>query len=298
MTTSSPGCRLAGVCGTLVWRVSGGVPLGWRCPGGRPGRVGLTLAPGGAAADCGFAGAIATGWFEGAVPGGGASGSDSTGPGKALPCCRPGGGRVGAGGSTRPCGGNSGTSSSSSGTCGWLLPRGIPPGGRGGGSEKIVPICACAGETNVTTVAAKNTARLVVTRFRDILRGFNSESGFQTLYGRLTPPPAVHPVNTQNTAEKGQLRTNGRTVASKIFVEPGVQFTPHCGTGAIGFDSKPDLTPRQGMINQDQRKSAFSRPEPTNELQIIVSFSPQLIRNLSKLYPQAKMSDYEVTTMT
>ena len=48
-TTSSPGCNVAGDCGT---------PFGWRCPGGNPGR----LAPGGATATpwpgCGGATAI------------------------------------------------------------------------------------------------------------------------------------------------------------------------------------------------------------------------------------------------
>src|SRR4029077_3979909 len=132
-TTSSPGCSVAGDCGT---------PLGWRCPGANPGSG---LAPGGATATpwlgCGGATAIPGGVFWGTtvVPGGGARGCDWTDPGGGTPC--PGSGRLGVG-NRRPCG-SSGTSSSSSGA--WLLPRGILPGGRGAGSEKILPICACAG---------------------------------------------------------------------------------------------------------------------------------------------------------
>ena len=53
--------------------------------------------------------------------------------------------RVAAGrlGNKRPRG-NSGTCSSSSAGCGCCWPRGIEPGGRNGGSEKILPICARA----------------------------------------------------------------------------------------------------------------------------------------------------------
>jgi hypothetical protein len=107
VTTSSPGCSVAGACGT---------PLGWRWPGGNPGNG---AAPGGATATpwLGCGGVTATpGWvFCGmmVVPGGGANGCDWTLPGGGTPC--PGGGRLGVG-SSRPCG-SSGTSSSSSGTC-------------------------------------------------------------------------------------------------------------------------------------------------------------------------------------
>src|SRR5215211_8672484 len=78
VTTSSPGCNVAGDPGTF---------LGWRCPGGNPGSG---LAPG-----CGGATAM-PGWvFCGTtvVPGGGAKGCDCTAPGGGAPC--PGGGRLG-----------------------------------------------------------------------------------------------------------------------------------------------------------------------------------------------------------
>src|SRR6266852_9297647 len=105
-TTSSPGCNVAGDCGT---------PVGWRCPGGNPD----SGAPGGATATpcpgCGGATAMPGCVFCGmmVVPGGGGRGCDCTPPGAGMPC--PGGGRLGVG-SRRPCG-SSGTSSSSSG-CG------------------------------------------------------------------------------------------------------------------------------------------------------------------------------------
>src|SRR3954462_4364915 len=134
LTTSSPGCKVAGVCGTAPFGGTAalcgapfcGFPLvDGRCPGGTPG---VGAAPGGTAATGGlFCGTTV-------VPGGGASGCHCTGPGSAAPC--PGGsGRVGAV-STRPCG-SSGTSSSSSGGGSGSPRRGILPGGRGTGSEKI-----------------------------------------------------------------------------------------------------------------------------------------------------------------
>src|SRR5882757_3334018 len=108
VTTSSPGCKVAGDCGT---------PLGWRCPGANPGNG---LEPGGALATLGPSGcggwtAMPGGVFCGitVVPGGGASGCDCTLPGAGTPC--PGGGRFGVG-NRRPRG-SSGTSSSSSGAC-------------------------------------------------------------------------------------------------------------------------------------------------------------------------------------
>src|SRR3954471_15382893 len=74
VTTSSPGCKVAGAPGT---------PLGWRWPGGNPGS-GLA---GGAAATppcdgCGGATVSAPGAFCGTmvVPGGGANGCDCTEP--------------------------------------------------------------------------------------------------------------------------------------------------------------------------------------------------------------------------
>src|SRR3954470_18442539 len=78
------------------------------------------------------------------------------------------------------------------------------PGGRsGGGSEKIVPICACAGVAAVSAVAAKSAARPVRVNVRNISRGFNSESGLLDILQGI-PPLAGHPVNTANTAGEGR----------------------------------------------------------------------------------------------
>src|SRR5260221_14019380 len=86
-TTSSPGCNVAGACGT---------PLGWRCPGGIPGNG---LAGGGATAaprpGCGGGNPEAGGGFLGKsqVAGGGGRGGGCTPPGPGPP--RPAAGRVG-----------------------------------------------------------------------------------------------------------------------------------------------------------------------------------------------------------
>ena len=68
--------------------------------------------------------------------------------------------------------GSSGTSSSSSGSCCRLrwLPRGMAPGGRSGGSEKILPICACAGGASEIVVAAIRAAKPVRAMVRNISR--------------------------------------------------------------------------------------------------------------------------------
>ena len=82
----------------------------------------------------------------------------------------PGGGRFGVG-NRRPRG-NSGTSSSSSGNCCcccWL-PRGIAPGGRSGGSEKILPICARAGGASEIVEAAIRAAKPIRAMVRNISR--------------------------------------------------------------------------------------------------------------------------------
>src|SRR3954452_1065803 len=127
VTTSSPGCKGAAAPGTLLVR---------RGPGGDPGgglAGGATATP--PCDGCGGATVTAPGAFCGMmlVPGGGAKGCDCTDPGGGTPC--PGSGRFGVG-RIRPCG-SSGTSSSSS--CCWTWPRGTLPGGRGAGSEKILP---------------------------------------------------------------------------------------------------------------------------------------------------------------
>src|ERR1700692_185604 len=133
------------------------------------------------------------------VPGGGASGCDCTDPGGGTFC--PGSGRFGAG-STLPCG-NSGTSSSSSeGTCCWL-PHGIFPGGRGDGSEKILPICARAGGASEIVVAARRAAKPVRAMVRSISRLLQANRARDIV--QTYPPPAGAPVNTANTAGKGRL---------------------------------------------------------------------------------------------
>src|ERR1700722_15435242 len=157
VTTSSPGCSVGGDCGT---------PLGWRCPGD----PGSALGPGGATATPWLGGGVFCGITV--VPGGGAKGCDCTAPGGGAPC--PGGnGRLGVGNS-RPCG-SSGTSSSSSAG---PLPRGMLLGGRGAGSEKMLPICARAGGASAIVVAARTAAKPVRTMVRNISRGFKKgESG-------------------------------------------------------------------------------------------------------------------------
>ena len=115
------------------------------------------------------------------VPGGGAKGCDCTAPGGGAP--GPGNGRLGVG-SSRPCG-NAGTSSSSSGCC-WL-PRGMLPGGRCTGSEKIVPICARAGGAAKIVVAATRAAKPVRAMVRNISCGFNGRIGLTTLYRGYQP---------------------------------------------------------------------------------------------------------------
>src|SRR4029077_9760211 len=130
----------------------------------------------------GGATATAGGTFCGTtlVPGGGASGCDCTEPGMIEVC--PGGGRTGAG-STRPCGSSGTSSSSSGGGCCWP-PRGMLPGGRGAGSEKILPICARAGVASETAAAANRAARPAKAMVRDISLAQleQGESGFSTVY--------------------------------------------------------------------------------------------------------------------
>src|SRR5205823_2050796 len=79
VTTSSPGCNVAGDCGT---------PLGWRSPGGETATPWLGC--GGATATPGL-----VFWGMTVVPGGGANGCDCTAPGAGTPC--PGNGRFGVG---------------------------------------------------------------------------------------------------------------------------------------------------------------------------------------------------------
>ncbi|GAB7000503.1 hypothetical protein JCM18382A_52710 [Bradyrhizobium sp. 17-4] len=111
-------------------------------------------------------------------PGGGAKGCDCTLPGGGTAC--PGGNARGCVGSRRPRG-NSGTSSSSSlGGATW--PRGIEPGGRGAGSEKIVPICARAGGASEMVEAATKAAKPVRATVRSISRGFRGRIGLATVY--------------------------------------------------------------------------------------------------------------------
>src|SRR5689334_10558613 len=171
LTTSSPGWMLAGVCGT---------PLGWRCPGGKPGNG---LAPGGVLATPGCGAAPGCGGCTAmpgccpcgttVVPGGGARGCDCTAPGGGTPCP----GACGRLGNRRPRG-NSGTCSSSSGTCCCCCcPRGIEPGGRSGGSEKMLPICACAGGATAIVDAAIRAAKPERAKVRNISRLQRGESG-------------------------------------------------------------------------------------------------------------------------
>ena len=85
-----------------------------------------------------------------------------------------------------------------------LLPRGMVPGGRGGGSEKILPICARAGGASEIVEAATRAAKPVRAMVRNISAASKGRIGLATLY-RLYPPLARPPVNTPNTAGKGRL---------------------------------------------------------------------------------------------
>ena len=103
------------------------------------------------------------------VPGGGASGWRlHRCPGGGTPC--PGGGRFGVG-SRRPARQFRHFLVVVVGRLLLrLLPRGIAPGGRGGGSEKILPICACAGGASEIVEAATRAAKPVRAMVRNISR--------------------------------------------------------------------------------------------------------------------------------
>src|SRR5947207_14731914 len=88
-------------------------------------------------------------------------------------------------------------------------------GGRGAGSEKILPICARAGSGASNTVVAITRATGPVRAMaRNISCGFNGRIGNGRI-GPLTivqgyivyPPLAGQPVNTPNTAGKGRFPT-------------------------------------------------------------------------------------------
>src|SRR3954462_13816760 len=79
----------------------------------------------------------------------------------------------------------------------------MAPGGRSGGSEKILPICACAGGTSDGRVAAIRAARPVRAMVRSISRLLQANRARDIV--QTYPPLASHPVNTRNTARKGRL---------------------------------------------------------------------------------------------
>src|SRR4051812_14554529 len=79
----------------------------------------------------------------------------------------------------------------------------MAPGGRSGGSEKILPICACAGGTSDVMVAAIRAARPVRAMVRSISRLLQANRARDIV--QTYPPLASHPVNTANTARKGRL---------------------------------------------------------------------------------------------
>ena len=171
VTTSSPGCRVAGVCGT---------PLGWRCPGGNPGSG---LAPGGATATpCRAAAApprrpaarsAERRWCRAAAP----AAATAPSPAAARPAPAADDWASAAAGPR----GSSGTSSSSSGGgCGCRAECCRAAAARG--SEKILPICARAGGASEIVVAATRAAKPVRTMVRNISRGFNRRIGLATLY--------------------------------------------------------------------------------------------------------------------
>ena len=111
------------------------------------------------------------------VPGGGASGCDCTAPGRRA---RP---APAADGSASAAGGRAAAPAlprhRRAVCCGWL-PRGIAPGGRSGGSEKILPICARAGGASEIVEAATRAAKPVRAMVRNISRGFKRRIGLAT----------------------------------------------------------------------------------------------------------------------
>src|ERR1700752_363984 len=79
----------------------------------------------------------------------------------------------------------------------------MAPGGRSGGSEKILPICACAGGTSDVMVAAIRAARPVRAMVRSISRLLQANRARDIV--QTYPPLASQPVNTANPAGKGRL---------------------------------------------------------------------------------------------
>src|SRR5215203_6661677 len=79
----------------------------------------------------------------------------------------------------------------------------MAPGGRSGGSEKILPTCACAGGTSDVMVAAIRAARPVRAMVRSISRLLQANRARDIV--QTYPPLASLPVNTANTARKGRL---------------------------------------------------------------------------------------------
>src|SRR5205085_9537924 len=88
------------------------------------------------------------------------------------------------------------------------------PGGRGAGSEKIVPSWARAGGAAASAAAAIRAANPVNAMVRSIRRGtLEGESALDIVseIGRATVGRSgTAPVNTLNTAGKGRLSTSFR----------------------------------------------------------------------------------------
>src|SRR5207237_6880849 len=107
-------------------------------------------------------------------------------------------------------------------------------GGRGAGSEKILPICARAGSGASNTVVAITRATGPVRAMaRNISCGFNGRIGNGRI-GPLTivqgyivyPPLAGQPVNTPNTAGERRFADPSRPQRQKEKITPSPHSRP------------------------------------------------------------------------
>src|SRR6478736_575363 len=107
----------------------------------------------------------------------------------------------------------------------------MAPGGRSGGSEKILPICARAGGASEIVVAATRAAKPVRAMVRNISRLQKANRARDIV--QTYPPLACPPVNTPNTAGKGRfpppLRHWSAPAADEIVASIGLHAGPMRG---------------------------------------------------------------------
>src|SRR5277367_261053 len=82
------------------------------------------------------------------------------------------------------------------------------PGGRGAGSEKMLPICARAGGASGTVVAKTSATKPVKAMFRNMSCGFNRRIGLLTIVQgyRVSAAREVHPLTRRIRRGKGGFR--------------------------------------------------------------------------------------------